>query len=72
MGVPGLLFVNSKITSPDLSPEAFKRWYEDVHIPDIFKTSVMISLPRQPPGRADSFLAGNQDRVSIQILGSRC
>ncbi|KAK4891375.1 hypothetical protein LTR27_010029 [Elasticomyces elasticus] len=37
---PGLLFVNSKITNPDeLSDEAYTKWYEEVHIPDIFKTS---------------------------------
>ena len=37
---PGLLWVNSKIKAPDeLSPEAYTKWYEDVHIPDIFKTS---------------------------------
>ncbi|KAK5117992.1 hypothetical protein LTR62_004036 [Meristemomyces frigidus] len=36
----GLLFANSKITKPDeLSTEAYTRWYEQVHIPDIFKTS---------------------------------
>ena len=32
--------MNSKITKPDdLSTKAFTSWYEDVHIPDIFKTS---------------------------------
>lgn len=36
---PGLLYVNSKITSSKLSPELFAKWYEDVHIPDIFETS---------------------------------
>ncbi|KAK3627945.1 hypothetical protein LTR56_018935 [Elasticomyces elasticus] len=37
---PGLLFVNSKITKPDeVSDEAYTKWYEEVHIPDIFKTS---------------------------------
>ena len=37
---PGILFVNSKITKPDeLSPEDYTKWYEKVHIPDIFKTS---------------------------------
>ncbi|KAK0288889.1 hypothetical protein LTR91_018424 [Friedmanniomyces endolithicus] len=37
---PGVLFVNSKITKPDeLSPEGYTKWYEKVHIPDIFKTS---------------------------------
>jgi len=36
---PGLLYVNSKIISPKLSSELFTKWYEDVHIPDIFVTS---------------------------------
>ena len=37
---PGLLFVNSKITKPDdLSPKDYSRWYDEIHIPDIFKTS---------------------------------
>lgn len=36
---PGILFVNSKITSDDLTPEIFREWYEGVHIPDIFVTS---------------------------------
>lgn len=37
---PGLFFVNSKISKPDeLSPEVFTKWYEEVHIPDIFKAS---------------------------------
>lgn len=36
---PGLLYVNSKITSSKLSPELFTAWYQDVHIPDILATS---------------------------------
>jgi len=36
---PGILFVNSKITSDALKPEVFKEWYESVHIPDILATS---------------------------------
>ncbi|KAK3679195.1 hypothetical protein LTR78_000756 [Recurvomyces mirabilis] len=37
---PGILFANSKIKKPDqLSKEEYTRWYEQVHIPDIFKTS---------------------------------
>lgn len=36
---PGILFVNSKIISDTLSPELFRKWYEDIHIPDIFVTS---------------------------------
>jgi hypothetical protein len=37
--IPGVLFVNSKITSDALTPETFREWYESVHIPDIFVTS---------------------------------
>lgn len=36
---PGILYVNSKIISSELSPELFTRWYQDIHIPDIFITS---------------------------------
>jgi hypothetical protein len=36
---PGLLYVNSKIISPDLSPELFTEWYQDIHIRDIFLTT---------------------------------
>lgn len=36
---PGLLYVNSKITSPALSPALFTEWYQDIHIRDIFLTS---------------------------------
>jgi hypothetical protein len=36
---PGLLWVNSKLKQPDkVSPEDFHKWYEEVHIPDIFKS----------------------------------
>jgi hypothetical protein len=43
---PGLLYVNSKITNPELSIETFHRWYEDVHIPDIFKSGITSSAFR--------------------------
>jgi hypothetical protein len=44
---PGLLWVNSKITTPDtLSDADFNKWYNTVHIPDIFKTSQMNSAFR--------------------------
>ncbi|KPI37341.1 uncharacterized protein AB675_10364 [Cyphellophora attinorum] len=36
---PGLLYVNSKITSSELSAELFTKWYQDIHIRDIFQTS---------------------------------
>jgi hypothetical protein len=35
---PGLFYVNSKITDPELTPQVFTRWYETVHIPDILAT----------------------------------
>lgn len=47
MSGPGILWVNSKITKPDaVSPELFTRWYEEVHIPDIFATSGIKSAVR--------------------------
>lgn len=36
---PGLLYVNSKITSSRWSPQKFDEWYEKVHVPDVFQTS---------------------------------
>lgn len=36
---PGIFLARSKITSPALSHEIFTKWYEQVHIPDIFKIS---------------------------------
>lgn len=33
---PGLIWINSKVTDKAiLSDEAFTRWYEDIHIPDV-------------------------------------
>jgi hypothetical protein len=32
---PGILWINSRITDPAMTPEAFTRWYEQIHIPDI-------------------------------------
>jgi hypothetical protein len=61
MPAPGLLFVNSKITSPKYDVESFTRWYEDIHIRDIFKTSGIKSAFRYKsptPGTVDKpFLA---------------
>jgi hypothetical protein len=35
---PGILWVNSKITKPEaVSTDVFTKWYETVHIPDIFE-----------------------------------
>jgi hypothetical protein len=33
---PGLLYVNSKIGDPALSDKVFNKWYDDVHVPDVF------------------------------------
>lgn len=36
---PGVLWVNSKLTKPDeVTAETFTKWYQEVHIPDIFKS----------------------------------
>jgi hypothetical protein len=35
---PGLLYVASKVVDPSLSEVAFFDWYENIHIPDIFKS----------------------------------
>jgi hypothetical protein len=44
---PGIFYVNSKISCPDqLSTGVFHSWYEDVHIPDIFRTSGMKAAMR--------------------------
>jgi len=38
-GPPGIIFVNSKISKPnDISPENFKKWYTEEHIPDVLKS----------------------------------
>lgn len=53
---PGILFVNSKITSEALTPEIFREWYESVHIPDIFVTSGIKSAFRYQsttPGKVE-------------------
>lgn len=36
---PGLFFVSSRITDPQLSEDIFHEWYNQRHIPDIFQTS---------------------------------
>lgn len=36
---PGLFFVSSRITHPQLSEATFHEWYNQRHIPDIFQTS---------------------------------
>ncbi|EON67358.1 hypothetical protein W97_06611 [Coniosporium apollinis CBS 100218] len=52
--VSGLLYVNSKITSSSLSADLFTRWYEDVHIPDIFETSGIKAAYRYQSTTPDS------------------
>ncbi|KAK3682199.1 hypothetical protein B0T22DRAFT_278861 [Podospora appendiculata] len=34
---PGLAYVQSRITSPALTPETYRKWYEEVHIPDVLR-----------------------------------
>ncbi|KAK4191043.1 hypothetical protein QBC35DRAFT_488062 [Podospora australis] len=34
----GIILVRSRISSPLLTPETFKKWYEEVHIPDVLAT----------------------------------
>ncbi|KAH6672053.1 hypothetical protein B0J14DRAFT_639994 [Halenospora varia] len=47
MSQTGLLWVNSKITNPsDISPQNFKSWYEEEHIPDVFATKQIHSACR--------------------------
>jgi hypothetical protein len=38
---PGLFYVNSKITNPEFSTETFTKWYDNVHIPDIFDSGTI-------------------------------
>ncbi|KAK4162964.1 hypothetical protein QBC43DRAFT_320776 [Cladorrhinum sp. PSN259] len=35
---PGIVLVRSCISSPDLAPEAFHKWYEEAHIPYLLST----------------------------------
>ena len=36
---PGILFANARISDPILDAETFRRWYEEVHVPDVLATS---------------------------------
>jgi hypothetical protein len=38
---PGVFWVAAKIINPELTPEVLKKWYDEVHFPDIIKTSGM-------------------------------
>src|ERR1700754_962717 len=38
---PGLFYVNSKVTDPELTSEAFTKWYDNVHVPDIFDSGTI-------------------------------
>lgn len=51
---PGLLYVNSKITDIELSPELFKKWYEQDHIPDIFVSGTISAAFRYRSTTPDS------------------
>lgn len=51
---PGLLYVNSKITDPSLSPELYKKWYEEIHIRDIFERKGIASAFRYYSTSPDS------------------
>ncbi|RDL31464.1 uncharacterized protein BP5553_09673 [Venustampulla echinocandica] len=46
MPTPGLLYVNSRVTSPTLTPSAFDTWYTQEHIPDIFASKGITSAYR--------------------------
>jgi hypothetical protein len=43
---PGLLYVNSRITSPSLSESQFLKWYTTVHISEIIASSGVSSAVR--------------------------
>jgi hypothetical protein len=43
---PGILYVHSKIKDKTLTAETFTKWYQDVHIPDIFETGGITSAFR--------------------------
>ncbi|KAF2466859.1 uncharacterized protein BDR25DRAFT_317121 [Lindgomyces ingoldianus] len=38
-GVAGLVYVTSRITSPNLTASAFNSWYNNIHIPEILKSN---------------------------------
>jgi hypothetical protein len=46
MSGPGILYVISKIASPDLNEETYIKWYEDDHIAEIMLTSGIKSALR--------------------------
>jgi hypothetical protein len=41
MPSPGIFWVAAKIINPELTPPVLKKWYDEVHFPDIIKTSGM-------------------------------
>ncbi|KAK4223263.1 hypothetical protein QBC38DRAFT_54264 [Podospora fimiseda] len=43
---PGIITVKSGISSPDLSSETFRKWYEQIHIPDVLATPKITSALR--------------------------
>jgi hypothetical protein len=47
MPTPGLLWVTTAISKPSaISPTNFKKWYEEIHIPDLLLTSGISSAFR--------------------------
>ncbi|KAH7025153.1 uncharacterized protein B0I36DRAFT_367037 [Microdochium trichocladiopsis] len=43
---PGLIYASSHITSPDLTPDVFNRWYNEHHIPDVLATGAVSHAAR--------------------------
>lgn len=41
MPTPGIFWVAAKIINPELTPAVLETWYDEVHFPDIIKTSGM-------------------------------
>jgi hypothetical protein len=41
MLTPGIFYVTAKIINSSLTPETLKIWYDEIHFPDIIKTSGM-------------------------------
>ncbi|KXJ86580.1 hypothetical protein Micbo1qcDRAFT_236879 [Microdochium bolleyi] len=60
---PGLIYAQSHITSPELTPDTFDRWYASVHVPDVMATGVVSHAARwactddESAAQADPYLA---------------
>lgn len=73
MPTQGLLWVNSRITSPSLSKSTFEEWYNDEHIPDVFHTKKITSACRYNninPSESHPYLALYPVK-DIAFLGSK-